>query len=113
MNNEVTQHIEAALNEVRALFLKAAQRIEAVKPGEKMPATVLAEALAKEQSPDLTGPQIYPTLKILLNKYPGVDIRRGAHGGIYRLLPGEVVGQKKTVGKPTVDTVDKVEDTSK
>jgi hypothetical protein len=110
MNNEVTLHIEAALNEVRALFLKAAERIEAVKPGEKIPATKLAEDLAKEQDPDLTGPQLYTTLKILFKDYPGVDIRRGAHGGIYRLLPGEVAGQKKTVAKPTVGTVDKVED---
>lgn len=110
MNNDVTLHIEEALNEVRALFLKAATRIEAIKPGEKIPATQLAEELAKEQSPDMTGPQLYPTLKILLDKYPGVDIRRGAHGGIYRLLPGEVPGQKKTASKPTVGTVDAVED---
>lgn len=106
MNNEVTQHVEEALNEVRALFLKAATRIEAIKPGEKIPATQLAEELAKEQSPDMTGPQLYPTLKILLENYPGVDIRRGAHGGIYRLLPGEVKGQKKTAAKPAVDKVE-------
>lgn len=110
MNTEVTQHIEEALNEVRALFVKAADRIEAIKPGEKIPATKLAEDLAKEQSPDMTGPQLYTTLKILFDGYPGVDIRRGAHGGIYRLLPGEVPGQKKTVAKPTVGTVDQVED---
>lgn len=110
MNQEVQQHIEEALSEVRALFLKVAQRIEAIKPGEKIPATKLAEDLAKEQSPDMSGPQIYPTLKIVLEGFPGVDIRRGAHGGIYRLLPGEVAGQKKTASKPTVGTVDKVED---
>lgn len=110
MNNEVTLHIEEALNEVRALFMKAATRIEAIKPGEKIPATTLAEELAKEQSPDMTGPQLYPTLKILLDKYPGVDIRRGAHGGIYRLLPGEVPGQKKSAAKPAADATDKVED---
>lgn len=110
MNNEVTLHIEQALSEVRALFVKAAERIEAIKPGEKIPATKLAEELAKEQSPDMTGPQLYTTLKILFEGYPGVDIRRGAHGGIYRLLPGEVAGQKKTAAKPTAGTVDKVED---
>lgn len=110
MNQEVLDHIEESLNEVRALFVKAAERIEAIKPGEKIPATKLAEDLAKEQSPDMTGPQLYTTLKILFEGYPGVDIRRGAHGGIYRLLPGEVVGQKKTVAKPTVNTVDGVED---
>lgn len=110
MNKEVQEHREQALSEVRAFFDKAIERIEAIKPGEKIPATQLAEDLAKEQSPDLTGPQVYPTLKILLDKYPGVDVRRGAHGGIYRLLPGEVAGQKKSAAKPTVGTADKVED---
>jgi hypothetical protein len=110
MDQKVLDHIEAKLNEVRALFMKTATNIEAIKPGEKLPATKMAEDLAKEQSPDMTGPQLYPTLKILLEGYPGVDIRRGAHGGIYRLLPGEVPGQKKTATKPTVGTIDKIED---
>jgi hypothetical protein len=85
MNNEIVLHLEKALNEVRVLFLKAATRIEAIKPGEKIPATQLAEELAREQNE--TGPQVYPTLKILLNRYPGVKILRGAHGGIHRPLP--------------------------
>lgn len=85
MNNEVTLHLEEALAQVRNLFLKAASRIEALKPGEKIPATQLAEDLAKEYGQ--TGPQVYPTLKILLDGYPGVKILRGAHGGIHRPLP--------------------------
>jgi hypothetical protein len=88
MNNEVMQHIEKSLNEVRALFTKAATRIEALKPGEKVPATQLAEDLAKEQG--TTGPALYPLLKTLFNGYPGVNIRRGAHGGLIKLAPGEV-----------------------
>lgn len=109
MNQEVQDHREKALNEVRTFFNKAIERIEAIKPGEKIPATQLAEDLAKEQSPDLTGPQVYPTLKILLDKYPGVDVRRGAHGGIYRLLPGEVAGQKKA-SKDTTPVVPATDD---
>jgi hypothetical protein len=85
MNNEVVLHLEEALAQVRNLFLKAATRIEALKPGEKIPATQLADDLAKEQGQ--TGPQVYPTLKILLDGYPGVKILRGAHGGIHRPLP--------------------------
>lgn len=85
MNNDVELHLEAALAQVRALFIKAATRIEAIPPGGKIPATTLAEELAKEQGE--TGPQVYPTLKILLNGYPGVKILRGAHGGIHRPLP--------------------------
>jgi hypothetical protein len=96
MDTKVMAHIEDALNEVRALFMKAATRIEAIQPGHKIPATVLAEELAKEQG--MTGPQLYPTLKIVLDDYPGVIIRRGAHGGIYRPLPGEVVDKRATDG---------------
>lgn len=88
MDQKVQEHVEAALNEVRSLFTKAADRIEAIKPGEKIPATQLAEDLAKERG--MTGPQLYPTLKVLLDNYPGVVIRRGAHGGIYRPLPEPV-----------------------
>jgi hypothetical protein len=89
MDQKVQQHIEEALNEVRALFVKAATRIETLAPGEKVPATTLAEDLARAIiQPDgkpMTGPQIYPTLKFLFKGYPGVEIARGAHGGIKRL----------------------------
>ena len=82
MNKEVEQHIENALNEVRALFVKAATRIEAIKPGEKIPATKLADTLAKEIGK--TGPQIYTVLSYLTAGYPGIEVKRGAHGGICR-----------------------------
>ena len=89
MDQKVQQHIEEALNEVRALFVKAATRIEALAPGEKVPATTLAEDLARVIiQPDgkpMTNPQIYPTLKFLFKDYPNVEIARGAHGGIKRL----------------------------
>lgn len=89
MNQEVQQHLEESLNEVRAIFVKAATRIEALKPGEKVPATLLAEELARDiiqaDGKPMTGPQLYPTLKFLFKGYPGVEIARGAHGGIKRL----------------------------
>ena len=82
------QHVEDALNKIRVFFEKASTQIEAIVPGEKVPATKLAEDIAKEHG--MTGPQIYPVLKYLFDDYPGVDIRRGAHGGIYKLKPDEV-----------------------
>ena len=94
MNIKATEHVEHALNEIRTMYLRAATRIEALKPGEKIPATELANELAKEQG--MTGAQLYPVLRTLLEGYPGVDIRRGAHGGIYKLAAGELPGQKKT-----------------
>jgi hypothetical protein len=88
-SKEVQEHIDASLAEIRAIFEKAANKIEAIKPGEKIPATELATQIAEEYK--MTCPQLYPTLKFLLNsKYPGVDIRRGAHGGIFKLLPVKV-----------------------
>lgn len=102
MNDAVMLHIDEALAQVRALFMKAATRIEAIKPGEKIPATQLAEDLAKEQG--MTGPQLYTTIKhYLLDGYPGVDIRRGAHGGIFRL---PVATAPAAVDKPASDAND-------
>ena len=79
MNNK---HIEDCLAKIRGIFEQASAQIEALKPGEKIPATALAESLAKQYG--MTGPQLYPTLKFLFDKYPGVDIKKGAHGGIIK-----------------------------
>lgn len=85
------QHSEDALSKIRVFFDKAASKIDAIKPGEKIPATTLADDIAKEHG--MTGPQLYPTLKFLFDDYqtnnPEIDIRKGAHGGIYRLKSGE------------------------
>ena len=86
------QHVEDSLNKIRIFFEKASLQIEAIVPGEKIPATKLADDLAKEAG--LTGPQLYPTLLFLISDYPGVEIRKGAHGGIYRLKPGEAKKEK-------------------
>lgn len=101
-------HVDLTLAKIRPILEKASTRIEAIPPGQKIPATALADELAKEIG--MTGPQLYPTLKFLFQGYPGVDVRAGAHGGIYKLLPGEVPGQKKkstkTVDNATADVND-------
>lgn len=90
MNNEVSSHLDKAINEVRDLFTAAALRIEALKPGEKIPATQLAQELGVERG--MTGAQAYPILKILLNSsYPGVKILKGAHGGIMKNKPEQPI----------------------
>lgn len=89
------QHVEDSLDKIRSIFEEAAAQIDALKPGEKIPATKLAEQLADKH--DMTGAQLYPTLKFLFDGYPGVDIRRGAHGGIVKLAI-------KPVDDPVVDT---------
>ena len=77
MNNT---HIDNSLNKIRVLFEEASDRIDNLKPGEKVPATQLAEEIAKKH--DMTGPQLYPVLLFLIRDYPGVEVKRGAHGGI-------------------------------
>lgn len=97
MHPEIQQHIEEQLNEVRKLFIEAATEIEKLEVGEKIPATKLAEDLAKTRGQ--TGPQVYPTLKILFKKYPHVEVARGAHGGIKRLAkPGQPLAPQAADG---------------
>lgn len=88
MNQDVLSHIDHSLNEIRNLFMKAATRIEAIKPGEKIPATTLAADLAKEIG--MTGPTLYPTLLFLFNDYPGVKRKKGAQGGLERIAVAAV-----------------------
>ena len=97
MHPIVQQHIEEALNEVRRLFTEAATEIEKLEVGEKIPATQLAADLAKAKGQ--TGPQVYPTLKILFKDYPCVEVARGAHGGIKRLAkPGQPLAPQPVDG---------------
>jgi hypothetical protein len=81
------QHVDDTLNVIRVFFEKASTQIEAIAPGEKIPATTLADDIAKEHG--MTGAQLYPVLLFLFKDYPGVDLRKGAQGGIYKLKPGE------------------------
>lgn len=76
-------HIEASLTKIRAIFERASQRIDDLKVGEKIPATKLAEELGKEIG--MAGPQLYPVLCFLFKGYPGVEVKRGAHGGIIKM----------------------------
>ena len=103
MHNE--DQVVRTLAKLRPLLEKASAQIEGIKPGEKLPATELADEIAQEIG--MTGPQLYPTLKFLFDDYPGIDVRKGAHGGLYKLLPGEVKGQKKAKSTKAVDNASK------
>lgn len=83
MKTEVQNHIENRLNVYRTLFTQAAERVEALKPGEKIPATTLAKELAVEH--EMTDQQAYLVLKVLWAEYPGVKLKGGAKGGIFKL----------------------------
>jgi hypothetical protein len=84
MNTTIEQHIDNALNtKIRPLLVEAAQLIEALKPGEKIPATELASRLGAMHG--MNKSSIYPVLKFMFDGYPGVEIRKGAGGGIKKL----------------------------
>jgi hypothetical protein len=78
------QHIDNVLaNRIRPLLEEAAAEIERLKPGEKILATELAKLVAERHG--MTGPQLYPILKMMFSGYPGVNVQRGARGGIFKL----------------------------
>lgn len=85
MNETIKAHVDRVLDDIRGIYVQAAERIEALRPGEKLPATSLAEDLARGLG--LTGPQLYPIVKRLLDGYPGTTLKRGSHGGIYKNAP--------------------------
>lgn len=96
------QHIDNVLNtKIREIFEKAATRIDELLPGEKVAATTLAEDIAKGYG--MTGPQLYSTLKFLFDGYPGVTVRRGAHGGIIKLVPVPVATDVTTDNQSAAD----------
>jgi hypothetical protein len=96
MHKQVLSHVEEVLDDIRALYIKAATRVESLKVGEKVPATKLAEELAKELGK--TGPTIYPILKLLLSDdYPKVKIKKGAQGGVERVAAWTAADDLDTV----------------
>lgn len=86
------EHIESVWNDkIRPLLAEASDIIEALKPGEKIPATELARIIAERHG--MTGPQLYPTLKFMIDGYPNRVVKRGAHGGIENPLPSNKQGE--------------------
>lgn len=81
--NNPMEHIDNTVDRMRNIFQTISNRIEDMKPGTKIPATSLAEEIGKNHG--MTGPQLYPLMLFLIKGYPGIEIRRGAHGGIFKL----------------------------
>lgn len=77
------QHVEESLNKVRDIFNQVVLKIDSLQVGEKITANKLAEQIAVGFG--MTGPQIYTVIKLLINpSYPGVEIKTGREGGIYK-----------------------------
>lgn len=78
-----SDHVDTAVNDIRKIFEDVSSFIEEMKSGEKIPATQLAAKFAEKYN--LKGPDLYPTLRFLLRNYPGIQVKRGATGGVYKL----------------------------
>lgn len=78
------QHIDNVLaNKIRPLMQEASDILEALKVGEKIPATELARQIAERHG--MTGPSLYPVLLFLFDEYPNFKRSRGAKGGLERI----------------------------
>lgn len=78
-----SDHVDTALGKIRNIFVDVSSYIEGMNSGDKIPATKLAAMYSEKY--DLRWSDLYPTLKFLFTGYPGIEIKRGAHGGIFKL----------------------------
>jgi len=81
------KHVNDSIKLVSEIFNKFSFRIEAMSPGSKISTTTLANEIAKDYG--MTGPQIYPFLKLLTTGYPNIIVKRGAKGGLLKLAENE------------------------
>lgn len=79
------QFVDSALALIRPLFDEAQAYIDTMKVGDKVPATKLAQQIAERHG--MTGPQLYPTLKFFFDNHDELEVRRGAHGGLFKVEP--------------------------
>jgi hypothetical protein len=80
------QHIELKLTLVKTLFEEVSDRIDALKPGERLPLTNYSKSIASKYG--LSGPQLYPIMLLLTKDYPGTKTRHGKNGGLVKMGPG-------------------------
>lgn len=91
------QYVDDVLALIRPYFDEVQAHLNIMKVGDKVPATALAKQIAERHG--MTGPQLYPTLKFFFDNCPELEVRRGAHGGLFKVLPG------KPVVVETTDTI--------
>ena len=79
------QYVDSTLDLIRPFFEEVQAHLDTMKVGDKVPATKLAEKIAEKHG--MTGPQLYPTLKFYFDNCPELEVRRGAHGGLFKVVP--------------------------
>ena len=101
------EHIEDTLQKFREIFEKISAKIERMKPGEKILATQLAGEVAQDYK--MSTAQIYPIFLHLIRGYPGIEQKRGAKGGIFKLGDSKGSGVSYRVIPVAVDEEEDVE----
>lgn len=94
----VEKHIDDTVSHIRNIFEKISARIEAIPAGNKILATELAESVAKDYG--MTGAQIYPVFLYIIRGYPGIEQKRGAKGGIYKLTAAQIREREAKESEP-------------
>lgn len=93
--NDKIDAVSLALSMIRPYFEEAQAHIDGMKVGDKVPATILAAQIAERHGK--TGPQIYPVLKFFFDSCPELDVRRGALGGLFKIVPKDQVATSSAV----------------
>jgi len=96
--------VDLALDLIRPFFDEAQAHIEAMKVGDKVPATKLAASIAERHG--MSGPQIYTLLKFFFDSCPELKVSRGAHGGLLKIVPNTEAELTEVKSKAFDETTD-------
>jgi hypothetical protein len=87
MRKEAQDHHAKSLAEINNIFSKVVDKLENVPRGQTISATNLSKELGEPYGK--TAQQLYPVLQFIFNNYPGFKMKKGPHGGLYRLTEEE------------------------
>lgn len=79
------KYVEVTLERVRLVYQDASKILDTLQVGHKITATDLAQQLSIRHNIPQT--IVYHLVQLLADGYPGIEKRRGAHGGWHRIAP--------------------------
>ena len=101
------KNVEHALNLIRPLFEEAQAFVDTMKVGDKFPAVKLAKQLAELHGQ--TGAQLYPIFKIFFDNHDELEVRRGSHGGLFKVESKSAAQAKVLVEGTVVEAKENIE----
>jgi hypothetical protein len=85
-------HVELSLERIRVIFKAFANELDKLiaghGPEDRVRIVEWCERYCADKSNNcnMAAAQLYPTLCYLLEGYPGIEVKRGRHGGAYRIV---------------------------